>query len=205
MNKIVILLIGLSILVVGCSSQNTTETSNNTSTEAENIRPDKEKADQLAKQALKAWDNKEFIQAKELFEESLKYHKNLAVEEWLDDDIKAGVNQMNNAKEYSQFIEVNSKVNKADFTTFVSISGSIKNKGEKTITDGLLKLYYLDESGNRIGEELMYIHPVADAIDIKPNYLGDFIAEVPDSIKANWNEKYEVQLHSLVFDGGRLQ
>lgn len=205
MNKIVILLIGLSILVVGCSSQNTTETSNSASTKEGNIQSDELKAEALREQSYTAVVNEDYIQAKKLLEESLKYNKNPDVEKELQ-EIEIGVKGMQNAKEYASYIEVNDvEINKYDSSNDVFVKGTIKNNGDKAITFGLIKIYYLDESGNKIGEEFSVIQPVTVAGQIKPNYIGDFTFMVSDGIKDNWSEKYELAIHLLEFDDDYLQ
>ncbi|MEC1714701.1 FxLYD domain-containing protein [Schinkia azotoformans] len=198
--KEIILLICLSIIIVGCSSKNSADTNMNTSDQEDNNLSDEIKAKQLADQALEAMNNKEYIRSKELFEESQKYSNDLFLDDFLS-DVENGIRQMNNAKEYSPNIEIhNVEINKYDSNGNIFIKGTIKNNGDKTITYGLVKIYYLDQSGNKIGEELATIGAAAGDSQIKPNYIGEFIFNVPDGIKANWSEQYELKVHLLEFD-----
>ena len=85
------------------------------------------------------------------------------------------------------------------------VFGTIVNKGNRSLTEVEITVYFLDENGTVIGEE--DFHPVLvteysfgnDNKPLKPNYVKDFGYSVEDYAPSSWSREVRAKITNIEF------
>ncbi len=84
-----------------------------------------------------------------------------------------------------------------------TVSGKIRNLGDKSLDSVDIIIYYLDSSNKRIGEKAHY--PVninsfmGDQTPLKSNYVRDWAYDVSEEAPSGWAKKVEVVVSDITF------
>ncbi len=84
-----------------------------------------------------------------------------------------------------------------------TVTGIVRNTGNRTIESLELTVYFLDKNGNRIWEE--QYHPIGpnilfgDATPLKPNYVREWGYVINDPPKG-WDKRVEVVISDITFE-----
>jgi hypothetical protein len=83
------------------------------------------------------------------------------------------------------------------------IFGTITNKGDKTLKEVKITVYFLDHNGTRIGEKdyfpVLYSKYSSSGVPLKPNYVKDFGYKLESYAPSNWNGKIEYKIAEIEF------
>ena len=112
------------------------------------------------------------------------------------------------AQEYMPKLELSKvAVDRKDYGTFgmaTRVQGVLKNLGDRTVSDVLMAVYYLDKNGKRIGEDTF--RPVLSDEPLKANYSKTFSTYMskadspyPNDPPAGWSGKAEVKVAEVGF------
>lgn len=85
-----------------------------------------------------------------------------------------------------------------------AVFGTIVNKGNKTLNEVTIRVYFLDAEGKRIGEHIY--HPVlvtrfssGDQYPLRPSYRKDFGYYVEDVAPSGWSKRIEGEIIDIEF------
>lgn len=123
------------------------------------------------------------------------------------------VSQNNTKKEYiKNFLTLSNIESKKGYGQFDvpnysdqkdTISGTLKNIGERTLNSVEITIYFLDSNGKRVGEKTYSIVNVngimGETSPLKPNYTKDFGYVVSGDAPSDWNKKCEVEITNIDF------
>lgn len=84
------------------------------------------------------------------------------------------------------------------------VLGTIVNGGDKTLSQVKVRIYFLDSTGQRIGEKdtspvLVTKFGFGDQTPLRPNYRKDFGYYVEDCAPSGWAKKVEVEIIEIEF------
>ncbi len=88
-----------------------------------------------------------------------------------------------------------------------TVSGKLRNTGEKSLETVKITVYFLDSTGKRIGEESyypintnsIYGELLSESEPLKPNYVRDWGYVVDTDAPSGWSKKVEVVITDIVF------
>jgi hypothetical protein len=85
-----------------------------------------------------------------------------------------------------------------------TVSGTIVNRGQKTLREVRIRIYFLDGKGQRIGEKeyspvLVSKLPIGDNTPLRPGYRKDFIYPIDESAPSGWAKQVEVEIVNIEF------
>lgn len=117
----------------------------------------------------------------------------------VEDDLAEEAEKEQMAKEYQENLDLNLSLQDSSFFEDrhnVGISGTVKNNGDKTISNMILKVYYKDDSGKRVYEGKYSVVSIFDGKGaLKPNYVRNLASgyvEIPMEWKKEYGYDYEL-------------